>query len=223
MPGNTTASATTYPQIAGFSSRGPSRPTRGDILKPDIAAPGVNVLAATSPDRLGAGRSFDFLSGTSMAVAAHRRAGGAVQDEVPDLVADGHQVRADDDRVQHQGPDGSAAADPFAQGAGQVDATTHAESGAGLRRAADDWFGVLEGLGVDTGPASAAIDPSDYNQASIAVGDLVGTQTITRRVTAVTPGLYRATVAVPGFRATVSPSILIFNAPGETTARSASR
>ncbi len=35
-------------------------------------------------------------------------------------------------------------------------------------------------------------------------------------MTAVTPGLYRASVTVPGFRATVSPSILSFYAPGQT-------
>ena len=36
------------PQIAGFSSRGPSLASGGDLLKPDIAAPGVNVLAGVS-------------------------------------------------------------------------------------------------------------------------------------------------------------------------------
>ena len=61
-----------------------------------------------------------------------------------------------------------------------------------------------------------AIDPSDYNAPSIAVGQLLGTQTITRRVTAVTPGLYRATVSVPGMKAVVTPSILNFTGAGQT-------
>ena len=36
-------------RVAGFSSRGPSAVT-GDLLRPDVAAPGVNVLAAYAPD-----------------------------------------------------------------------------------------------------------------------------------------------------------------------------
>ena len=37
------------PDIAAFSSRGPILAGGGDILKPDIAAPGVDVLAAVAP------------------------------------------------------------------------------------------------------------------------------------------------------------------------------
>ncbi len=42
-------STTEVPAVADFSSRGPSTTTGGDILKPDIAAPGVDVLAAVTP------------------------------------------------------------------------------------------------------------------------------------------------------------------------------
>ena len=73
----------------------------------------------------------------------------------------------------------------------------------------------MEGNGIDTGTGAPAIDPSNYNAPSIAVGQLVGTQTITRRVTAVTGGLYRATVSVPGMKAVVNPSILNLQA-GQT-------
>lgn len=57
--------------IAGFSSRGPSS-TPG-VLKPDLAAPGVNVLAAVA-DGTGAGTpgtEMDVYSGTSMASPHH--------------------------------------------------------------------------------------------------------------------------------------------------------
>ena len=37
------------PLIAAFSSRGPILAGGGDILKPDISAPGVDVLAAVTP------------------------------------------------------------------------------------------------------------------------------------------------------------------------------
>ncbi|KAG1353962.1 subtilisin-like protease SBT1.7 [Cocos nucifera] len=61
------------PAIASFSSRGPSL-MNGGILKPDIIAPGVNILSAW-PTEVGSdpnGSStldFNFLSGTSMATA----------------------------------------------------------------------------------------------------------------------------------------------------------
>ena len=54
------------PQIAGFSSRGPLLATGSDLLKPDVAAPGVAVLAGVSPIGTG-GDNFGFMSGTSMA------------------------------------------------------------------------------------------------------------------------------------------------------------
>ena len=81
---------------------------------------------------------------------------------------------------------------------------------------ATDWLGYLEGLGVDTGTGVPRIDPSDYNSPSIAIGSLLKTQTVTRRVTAVKPGLYRATASIPGVKVIVSPSILSFNAAGQT-------
>ncbi|GJN32877.1 hypothetical protein PR202_gb21416 [Eleusine coracana subsp. coracana] len=57
------------PMVAGFSSRGPN-PIVPELLKPDIIAPGVNILAAWSRDApLDDGRRVDYniVSGTSMA------------------------------------------------------------------------------------------------------------------------------------------------------------
>ncbi|KAK9147625.1 hypothetical protein Scep_006382 [Stephania cephalantha] len=60
------------PVVAAFSSRGPNRLTL-EILKPDLVAPGVNILAAwtekTGPSSLSTDRrrvKFNILSGTSM-------------------------------------------------------------------------------------------------------------------------------------------------------------
>ncbi|XP_062074028.1 subtilisin-like protease SBT3.5 isoform X2 [Humulus lupulus] len=52
-------------QVAQFSSRGPNS-IEPAILKPDITAPGVNVLAATSPHDRFADGEFVMHSGTSM-------------------------------------------------------------------------------------------------------------------------------------------------------------
>jgi subtilisin family serine protease len=53
------------PEVAAFSSRGPALAGAGDLLKPDIMAPGVDILAAVAPPGNN-GRNFDFYSGTSM-------------------------------------------------------------------------------------------------------------------------------------------------------------
>ncbi|KDP25559.1 hypothetical protein JCGZ_20715 [Jatropha curcas] len=56
------------PQVAEFSSRGPSVASPG-ILKPDITGPGVSILAAwpiSVDNRIKSKSTFNFLSGTSM-------------------------------------------------------------------------------------------------------------------------------------------------------------
>ncbi|KAJ0770111.1 putative cucumisin [Helianthus annuus] len=55
------------PQVASFSSRGPSLASPG-ILKPDIIGPGVSILAAwpTSVDNTSTNAPFNVVSGTSM-------------------------------------------------------------------------------------------------------------------------------------------------------------
>ncbi|KAM0851899.1 hypothetical protein ACQ4PT_052116 [Festuca glaucescens] len=54
------------PVVAWFSSRGNSPNTVG-VLKPDILAPGLNILAAWPPKTKYAQGTFNILSGTSMA------------------------------------------------------------------------------------------------------------------------------------------------------------
>ena len=79
-----------------------------------------------------------------------------------------------------------------------------------------DWLAFLEGEGFKTDTGVKPIDPSDYNAPSIAIGKLVGSQTVTRRVTAVKPGTYQTDISVPGVTATVTPSILNFSSAGQT-------
>ncbi|KAI3886998.1 hypothetical protein MKX03_022791 [Papaver bracteatum] len=69
-PTTTILNTTPAPKMAVFSSVGPNTAAH-DIIKPDITAPGVRILAAWSPVSIEstAGRSLDynFQSGTSMA------------------------------------------------------------------------------------------------------------------------------------------------------------
>ena len=51
------------PDVASFSSRGPALAAGGDLLKPDIMAPGRTCLRGSPPS---SATTLDFLSGTSM-------------------------------------------------------------------------------------------------------------------------------------------------------------
>jgi len=72
-------------QVAGFSSRGPVGSNYDSLIKPDIAAPGVSVLAAVSDPLYTDGctscadlpETYDFFDGTSMA-APHDTAAAAL-------------------------------------------------------------------------------------------------------------------------------------------------
>ncbi|MET8980226.1 S8 family serine peptidase [Streptomyces sp. NPDC004539] len=203
-----------YPQVAGFSSRGPSLQNNGDILKPDISAPGVTILAAVAPPS-NRGHDFDFYSGTSMS-APHITGLAAIYLALhpkwsPMAIKSAMMTTTSPTLT----PEGKASEDVYAQGAGEVSAWRMLRPGLVYDSSERDWLRYLEGLGIDTGTGAKPIDASDLNSASIAVGDLVGSQTVTRTVTAVTPGVYRASVDLPGVKATVKPSTLKFTRPGE--------
>jgi len=203
------------PQVADFSSRGPILVDGGDMLKPDIAAPGVGILAGYT-NAEGAEPQFALLSGTSMASPHVAGLAALYLGEHPD--ASPAEVKSAMMTTAYDTVDaaGAPAEDPFAQGAGHVDPTSYLEPGLLYLNDVDDWYGYVQGLGIaDTGVAP--IDGSDLNLASIAIGSLAGTQTVTRTVTATAAGSYTAQpVAVPGVDVTVSPATLSFAAAGES-------
>lgn len=170
------------PQVAGFSGRGPS--ADGMHLGPDVTAPGVGILA---PTRVGGGGSpaWDLVSGTSMA-AAHV-AGLAARYLAAHPSASPADVRSAlmTTATDTVGADGAPMADPFAQGAGQVDA----------ERMPD--------------PGLLAAEPS------LVVPRLAGAHEETRALIATRPGVYRAVASVPGVEVTVTPAELRFDAEGQ--------
>ena len=173
--GNETSTDLAYPQIAAFSSRGPSVGTGGDTLKPDLVAPGVSILGATAPPR-NDGQDFGFLSGTSesapqVAGLAALWFGAGVRPTWSPMNVKSALMTTAADLVDGSG---KKVADPFAQGAGRVVPDRMFAPGLVYPAGQRDWLGYLEGLGMDTSSRTKAIDPSDYNSPSIAIGQAGG-------------------------------------------------
>lgn len=204
------------PQIAGFSSRGPTLAAGGDLLKPDIAAPGVNVLAGVST--IGnAGEQFGFMSGTSMA-APHIAGFGALAlakqpKWSPAMVKSAMMTTA----YPLVNADGSPNRDPFQGGAGHIDSTRFTDPGLVYNSGIKDWLAYLNGQGVETGaPQAGTIAARDLNLPSVALGSLVGEVQVKRQLTALVPGLYRAEASIPGVSVDVEPKALNFSKAGQT-------
>jgi subtilisin family serine protease len=191
------------PQIAEFSSRGPTLASDGDLLKPDVAAPGVAVLAAVSPIGF-KGENFGFLSGTSMAAPHIAGSGALLLGKNPQWSPAAVKSAIMTTAYDLVNADGADVHDVFAQGAGEVDPSKFASPGLVYDAGIADWMGFLQGQGIELGVAPVAA--KDVNVPSVALGALAGSQTVKRTVTAVKGGTYRAAVNVPGIKATVSPA-----------------
>ncbi len=203
--------------MADFSSRGPSRVSAGDILKPDLTAPGVSVLAAVAPPS-NFGHLWDLYSGTSM--AAPQVAGLAA------IIASRHPrwtpAMTKSALMTTARPVGNAPL-PLQQGAGEVGPRAMLDPGLVYDAGYADWLGYLRGSGDAAatrlvGGSAAGVDPVDLNAASIAIGSLVGEETITRTVTNVGGATESYNARVTGLRgiaASVSrPSITL--RPGQS-------
>ncbi|KAK3156568.1 hypothetical protein QOZ80_2AG0108910 [Eleusine coracana subsp. coracana] len=210
------------PRVAAFSPRGPS-PAYPGILKPDIAAPGVGILAAIR-------NSYEFKSGTSMAcphvsaIAALLKS--AHPDWSPAMIKSAIVTSASvTDRfgmpIQAEGSPRKLA-DPFDFGGGHVNPDKAADPGLVYDVDARDFTKFFNCT------LGAQDDCKDYNGKlyqlnlpSIAVSDLKGSITVSRTVTNVGPpdATYRVVVEAPaGVDMSVEPSVIRFNG-GRKTAK----
>lgn len=205
-------------QIAGFSSRGPNGST-GDVIKPDITAPGVRILAGTSNVVFQGvqGETQAYLSGTSMS-APHIAGFAALLSQEhpswsPTQIKSALMTSARQNLTKQESGE---AADPFDFGAGH--AVPMAASNPGLTYDAgfDDYLGFLCGLGENDAVATESgkscnfitqtisDDPSQLNYPSISIGEFSESETIFRTVTDVSgvDSSYTYTVEMPAGIAT---------------------
>jgi len=219
------------PWMASFSSRGPNR-LSADIVKPDITAPGVQILAGWSPypdPGEVPGEYFAAIAGTSM--SSPHIAGifalikQAHPDWTPAMAKSAIMTTSYQDVMKE---DGVTPADPFDMGAGHVNPGSPVHKGSAFQPGLVYDAGLFEyvaftcgaELGVFT-PGSCAfvdslgipMDPADLNLPSIGIADIPGSETVQRTVTSVAQenGWREYTVSVDspdGFSVTVEPSTI---------------
>jgi hypothetical protein len=221
------------PSMTIFSSRGPN-PVAGDIIKPDITAPGIQIMAGWSPfpdPGTLPGELFAAIAGTSMSSPHIAGLFALMAQAHPDwspamvksaMMTTAYQDVRDNDRVSQ--------ADPFDMGSGHANPGAAVQKGSAFQPGLVYEAGFNEYLGflcdafpeVFSDPAgtcaaleSAGIptDASDLNYPSIAVAELAGSQTVQRTVTSVAQenGWREYSVSVdapPGYSISVEPSTI---------------
>ncbi|KAL3342370.1 hypothetical protein AABB24_026406 [Solanum stoloniferum] len=216
--------------IASFSSRGPNSVAPA-ILKPDIAAPGVNILAAVRP----AETLYEFLSGTSMAAPHVSGIVALLKSLHPHwspaaiksaLVTTAWQTDPHSGEPIIAEGNTDKIADPFDFGGGLVNANAAKDPGLVYDMGFSDYvFSYLCPMGYNTSAIGRIINgfvtcankmPSlvDFNVPSLTIPSLRKTVTVKRTVTNVGPvnSKYKAIIEPPlGITIKVKPETLIFN------------
>ncbi|SFO04099.1 PA domain-containing protein [Streptomyces sp. cf124] len=226
------------PVITDFSSSGSDPFSGGDLLKPDLAAPGQLIAAGTVPGGFaGYPGQYGFMDGTSMAAPHIAGLATLLKQLHPGwspmaiksaLMTTATTTDNEGKPIARQTGKGDevATATMLDYGSGSPRVTRATDPGLIYDSTSADWTAYLCALGEHPTPAdgtdpcatAAKTDPSDLNYPSIAIGDLVGKQTVTRTVTNVSAmaTTYRAKLQTPpGFRAEVTPKRLTI-APGES-------
>jgi subtilisin family serine protease len=218
------------PSMTEFSSRGANR-VAPDIIKPDITAPGIQILAGHTPmpDSGVTGELFQAIAGTSMSSPHIAGVFALIKQQHPDwspAMARSAIMTTANPNVRDN--DRTSLATPFGQGSGEVQPGSPSRRGTAFQPGLvyDAGFNDYLGFLCDAAPqvfvnaeatcttlanAGFATTATDLNYPSIGVAELAGSQTVTRTVTSVAPGrrTFRPTVEAPaGYEVTVSPASL---------------
>ncbi|KPI03981.1 Cucumisin [Actinobacteria bacterium OK074] len=217
-------------EVTSFSSGGPDHFSDGDLLKPDIASFGQSVPAGVVPGSRVFTGQFGFMDGTSMSSPHIAGLAALLRQLHPDwspmeiksaLMTTATTTDENGDPIDRAQAD---AASPLDYGAGLPRVTRAADPGLVYDSTSADWTAYLCAIGqkpatedgTDACATAPKTAPSDLNYPSIAVGDLLGGQTVTRTVTNVSAqtATYETKLQTPpGFRVEVTPKRLTL-APG---------
>ncbi|KAH7664682.1 Tripeptidyl-peptidase II protein, partial [Dioscorea alata] len=204
------------PMVVSFSSRGPSH-SFPSVIKPDVAAPGANILAAV-------GDSYAFESGTSMACPHISGIATLLKAAHPDwspaairsaIVTTAMTTNRYGEPILANGVPRKVA-DPFDYGGGVVDPNRAVDPGLVYDVHPKDYLKFFNCTLAPDSQCDALTSPLYYlNVPSIAIPDLRTTQQVLRTVTNVgnVDATYKAIVEPPsGAKIVVEPSVLVFNA-----------
>ena len=228
------------PQMAGSSSRGPNV-ANANIMKPDLAAPGTDILAGVTADlsrdernAVAAGAiaptNWAFYSGTSMASPHVAGLAALLKQKYPNWTpaAIKSALMTSASMTKPDGQNGAVAWDssarttgtlPWGQGSGQVTPNGAANPGLVYDATEIDYARFLCGVGAGvysnaTCTAIGTIPAYNLNLASITAANVLGSLTLTRTVTNVGPATstFNASAALPGYTVDVQPASLVLAA-----------
>ncbi|XP_039172486.1 subtilisin-like protease SBT5.3 [Eucalyptus grandis] len=222
------------PLMAAFSSKGPNTITP-EILKPDITAPGVSVIAAYT-EAVGPTKrkfdkrrvSFNAVSGTSMSCPHVSGIAGLLKTLHPEwspaAIRSAIMTSATilDNAMESIMNNSFYEATPFSYGAGHIQPNRAMDPGLVYDLGIKDYLNFLCSLGYNAMQISMFSDGAyncskhigllDFNYPSITVPKLSGSIMVTRTVKNVgLPGTYRASILEPnGVSVLVKPAYLKF-------------
>jgi len=207
--------------MASFSSRGPNL-SIPDLLKPDVTAPGVDILAAFNTVTPDSPPEYNIISGTSMS-SPHTAGAAALlaavhPDWSPDEIKSAMMTTAftnlpGNGQEVHDvfKEDAATPADPFDMGAGRVDLLVAGRAGLVLDETA---------LSYDAANPSLGGDPKTLNLASMADAECAGSCAWQRTVTGTANGAVTWTASATGpegLTVSVTPTSFTLG-PGESQA-----
>ena len=183
-------------QMSDFSSRGPALSDQ-NFLKPDVTAPGVDILAGHTPDVANGlrGEAFQYLSGTSQAAPEVSGVAALLKEAHPEWSPGALKSALMTSAYQGVVMDGAPAI-PFDMGAGHIEPNKAIEPGLIYDNDFRDHAAYLCG-GVKPPfndadcaaleQAGYSSDARDLNLPSIAIAELITGDAVTRRVTNIGP------------------------------------
>ncbi|XP_057954066.1 subtilisin-like protease SBT5.4 [Malania oleifera] len=229
------------PIMAIFSSRGPN-PFMPEILKPDITAPGVDIIAAYTEELGPTGVESDTrrvqfitMTGTSMSCPHVSAIAGLLKTLHPNwspaAIKSAIMTTAktwDNSMEPMLDMADDSKATPFAYGAGHVDANKAMDPGLVYDLTINDYLNLLCATGKSEALTASLLEGRPYacpnsfnllnfNYPSITIPELRGTISVSRAITNVgSPATYIAHLQKPGgIFINVVPKLLKFNQIGE--------